>query len=49
MDMHFETTLQQRRDNIWTIEQGMVRCFLILGQEKALLLTQARRRWTCWP
>ena len=37
MDFKPEITLLQRRDNVWTVEEGMVRCFLIVGQEKALL------------
>lgn len=37
MDFKPEIKLTQRRDNVWTVEEGMVRCFLILGQEKALL------------
>ena len=37
MDFKPEIKLQQRRDNVWTVEEGMVRCFLILGQEQALL------------
>ena len=37
MDFKPEITLLQRRDKVWTVEEGMVRCFLIVGQQKALL------------
>ena len=37
MDFKPEIKLLQRRDNVWTVEEGMVRCFLIVGREKALL------------
>ncbi len=33
-----ETTLVQHRKNLWTIEQGFVRCYLILGEKDAILL-----------
>ena len=38
MDFKTETTLQRLSDTVWSIEQGFVRSFLIVGAEKALLL-----------
>ncbi len=37
MEMNFPTTLQQLTENVWVIDQEMVRCFLIVGTERALL------------
>ena len=38
MDTHPETILRQIDEHVWAIEQGFVRCFLIVGEERALLL-----------
>lgn len=35
--MQLETKLEQLKENVWAVEQGMVRSFLIVGSEKALL------------
>lgn len=37
MDEIRDTMLQKLRDNIWAIDQGFVRCFLIVGKTRALL------------
>ena len=37
MDEIKDTTLQKIRDNLWAIDQGFVRCFLIVGEKKGLL------------
>ena len=37
MDMHMETTLQKLSSGVYSIDQGMVRSFLIVGQQRALL------------
>ena len=36
--MELQTTLQAVGDGVYSIDQGMVRCFLIVGEQKALLL-----------
>jgi len=36
--MKLETTLNKLSDGVWSIDQGMVRCFLIVGKTRALLL-----------
>lgn len=38
MDFKTETTLQRISDTVWAVDQGFVRCFLITGEKKALLL-----------
>lgn len=38
MDNQMTTNLQKISSGVWAIDQGMVRCFLIVGQERALLL-----------
>lgn len=38
MDIHPETVLRQIDEQAWAIEQDFVRCFLIVGEEKVLLL-----------
>lgn len=35
---HLTTTLNKISSDVWAIEQEMVRCFLILGSQRALLL-----------
>ena len=36
--MELTTTLNRISNGVYSIDQGMVRCFLILGTERALLL-----------
>ena len=36
--MELKTTVNRLSNGVWAIDQGMVRCFLIVGNEKALLL-----------
>lgn len=36
--MDMKTGLQKLADNLWAIDQGFVRCYLIVGEERALLL-----------
>lgn len=38
MDFHPETVLRRIDEQVWAIEQDFVRCFLIVGSERALLL-----------
>lgn len=38
MDMKLDTRMDKLAEGVWAIDQGMVRCFLIVGTERALLL-----------
>ncbi len=38
MDMQFETKLVQLTDSIWAIDQEMVRAYIVVGTERALVL-----------
>ena len=38
MDIATETRLERLSEDIWAIDQGFVRCFLVVGEERALLL-----------
>ena len=38
MKMEMQTTVSRLSDGVWAIDQGMVRSFLIVGTERALLL-----------
>ena len=42
------TTIQKVSSGVYSIEQDMVRCFLILGQSRAILLDTGAGPAICW-
>ena len=38
MDTNVKTVVRRISDTTWAFEQGMVRCFYIVGEDRAVLL-----------